>query len=978
MIECVDCGRKFFGHECFANHKRVGAYKKNNKKVCDIVRMCQNCMRIVNVYLSKHECGIGFCRHCQKSHAINDVCFMQPVIAKPNKKKYLYIFYDFETRQDTPYGESARVHVPNLCVAHQVCTDCIDIDDMRIVCTTCGVREFVFNRDPVKQLLALCVREKTDFAEIVCIAHNARAFDSQFILKELSENPQCSSPSVILNGHNITLLKYGRTKFIDSINYFQLKLSALPATFGLPESAKKGYFPHFFNTLENEHYIGPLPAVEFYGPGTMSVGERAAFLEWHENTSPNYVFDFQKEIVEYCKMDVEILRRACIRFREIFIEVAQTDPFVAACTIASTCLYVFKKNFLQVNTIGLIPPNGYRRADNHSQKSIEWLLYCELEIGREIIHAGRAREFRLLEGEHVDGYLPNVGEPALTAKGVVFEFQGCYVHGCPRCFADNRNGRKNKYGQTYAQAYENTLAKVARMRRYGYTVREMWECDFARMKRQQTEIAQYLDTHPVMSKITLNPRDAFFGGRTENIVTSRSVAQDEEIKYTDICSLYPYICKRGRYPIGHPRIYIGRECDALTDGQNSDLSRVEGLVKCKVLPPRNLLLPVLPVKMHGRLIFGLCRTCCEELRQNDCNHEQIGEREFTGTWVVDELQKAVELGYCVTEIFIIWQYEITQFDPRTGEGGLFAGYVNTFLRLKQQASGWPAECTDDESRKRYIEEYERDEEISLDREKIKKNPGLRSVAKLCLNSLWGKFGQRSNMKQTLIVKTREQLLKLLTAPEKEVFDILMVNETLLYANWRFREDAVDISENTNVAIAAYTTAQARLELYSYIEKLTAARVLYMDTDSCIFICKKNDSTEYTPPLGTLLGSMTDELKSYGEGTYITSFLSGGPKFYGFQAVIPSTGETVECCKVKGISLNSNNSRIINFESVARLIESYFENDREAIVLKYDAIRRTRTHDVITRTEKKSCSIVLKKRRYFRNAVSLPFGYKSDS
>ena len=234
------------------------------------------------------------------------------------------------------------------------------------------------------------------------------------------------------------------------------------------------------------------------------------------------------------------------------------------------------------------------------------------------------------------------------------------------------------------------------------------------------------------------------------------------------------------------------------------------------------------------------------------------------------------------------------------------------------------------------------------------------------------------MKQTLIVKTREQLLKLLTAPEKEVFDILMVNETLLYANWRFREDAVDISENTNVAIAAYTTAQARLELYSYIEKLTAARVLYMDTDSCIFICKKNDSTEYTPPLGTLLGSMTDELKSYGEGTYITSFLSGGPKFYGFQAVIPSTGETVECCKVKGISLNSNNSRIINFESVARLIESYFENDREAIVLKYDAIRRTRTHDVITRTEKKSCSIVLKKRRYFRNAVSLPFGYKSDS
>ena len=131
-----------------------------------------------------------------------------------------------------------------------------------------------------------------------------------------------------------------------------------------------------------------------------------------------------------------------------------------------------------------------------------------------------------------------------------------------------------------------------------------------------------------MSRIPLNPRDAFFGGRTENIVTSCTVESGEEIGYTDICSLYPYVCKRGRFPIGHPRIYIGAECNALTDGQNNNLSRVEGLVKCKVLPPRNLLLPILPVKMYG-------------------------------------------------------------YDQASGEGGLFAAYVNTFLRLKQQASGWP-------------------------------------------------------------------------------------------------------------------------------------------------------------------------------------------------------------------------------------------------------------------------------------------------
>ena len=63
---------------------------------------------------------------------------------------------------------------------------------------------------------------------------------------------------------------------------------------------------------------------------------------------------------------------------------------------------------------------------------------------------------------------------------------------------------------------------------------------------------------------------------------------------------------------------------------------------------------------------------------------------------------------------------------------------------------------------------------------------------------------------------REGLPKLLTAPGKEVFDVLPVSEDLLYANWRYKEDAVESAPNTNVVLAAYTTEQARLEIYLYI------------------------------------------------------------------------------------------------------------------------------------------------------------------
>ena len=95
-----------------------------------------------------------------------------------------------------------------------------------------------------------------------------------------------------------------------------------------------------------------------------------------------------------------------------------------------------------------------------------------------------------------------------------------------------------------------------------------------------------------------------------------------------------------------------------------------------------------------------------------------------------------------------------------------------------------------------------------------------------------------------MVKTCKGLLKLLTTPEKEVFDVLLVSEDLLYVNWRYKEDVVESATNTNMVLAADTTEQARLEVYSYIEKLSASCVLYFDTDSGIFKCNEKDPTEY--------------------------------------------------------------------------------------------------------------------------------------
>ena len=83
--------------------------------------------------------------------------------------------------------------------------------------------------------------------------------------------------------------------------------------------------------------------------------------------------------------------------------------------------------------------------------------------------------------------------------------------------------------------------------------------------------------------------------------------------------------------------------------------------------------------------------------------------------------------------------QTTQYDPESGSGGLFADYINTFLKIKQESSGWPKECTTEESKSKYIEAYEKRERIRLDPDSIEANPAMRTLSKALLTNLWGKL-----------------------------------------------------------------------------------------------------------------------------------------------------------------------------------------------------------------------------------------------
>ena len=133
----------------------------------------------------------------------------------------------------------------------------------------------------------------------------------------------------------------------------------------------------------------------------------------------------------------------------------------------------------------------------------------------------------------------------------------------------------------------------------------------------------------------LKARDAFVGGKTKNFGSFwHKNCGNKKFHNIDICSLYPYVNSTCDYPVGHPdEILIAPIFDERKDSQlslekrklspecdreDSVYSLPQSPVVSKILnerflilPPRHLLIPVLPLKFTSKLFFPICKTCVD-------------------------------------------------------------------------------------------------------------------------------------------------------------------------------------------------------------------------------------------------------------------------------------------------------------------------------------------------------------------------------
>ena len=128
----------------------------------------------------------------------------------------------------------------------------------------------------------------------------------------------------------------------------------------------------------------------------------------------------------------------------------------------------------------------------------------------------------------------------------------------------------------------------------------------------------------------------------------------------------------------------------------------------------------------------------------ECIYESSAQSSLTSTWILDEIRLGIQKGYKVLDILEVYEYEVTKYDTRTREWGLFPSYINTFIKLKAEASGFPTWVRTPEDEKRYVEAFSTREAVRLDRDAIRPNAAKRGLEKICFKSLWGKLPERQD------------------------------------------------------------------------------------------------------------------------------------------------------------------------------------------------------------------------------------------
>ncbi|NBU81991.1 MAG: hypothetical protein EBS55_10130, partial [Flavobacteriaceae bacterium] len=407
------------------------------------------------------------------------------------------------------------------------------------------------------------------------------------------------------------------------------------------------------------------------------------------------------------------------------------------------------------------------------------------------------------------------------------------------------------------------------------------------------------------------------------------------LSYLDVQSMYPFVMHKFEYPCGEISLIYGSTLNQ--NDLHSELMKYFGFAQVTIDPPSNYTHH--PALSHKETENGLLISTLKTWRH----------KVFTTVELID----AVQQGWIIKNIDWIQHYS-------KKSSSIFKDYVSVLITEKIHASG---KDVPPEIFSRWLSEFG----VHINQMEIHFNAGRRQIAKLMLNSLWGKLSERLHTTKTFNcdfnqlknIELQEQ------AGECEIRNILNLPNGKILIKVQNKErqeleydaDFVEHSRKTCIHIGAYVTMYGRRVLWQELVKLDK-RVMYHDTDSIIF---QYDPQKYNIPQGKLLGEWESET---GDNP-IYEFVSLAPKTYAYKYLdlskakpytpqdqnLPQKFEllnnpndnnllyvypVVEVCKVKGFKLHHDAEKQINFDGLRDLyLKSKSSQSAKQLQFLYD-------------------------------------------
>ena len=319
----------------------------------------------------------------------------------------------------------------------------------------------------------------------------------------------------------------------------------------------------------------------------------------------------------------------------------------------------------------------------------------------------------------------------------------------------------------------------------------------------------------------------------------------------DKVSLYPSVMYNRLYPTGKLVPH-----DFTPDRQPTLdwLKQQVGAIKCRLWYPSNREPPLFPRDrfiVRGKLCHALTET---------------PQTAIPRVRTLAKFLACVEQGYEWDAV----EWVVAAAEPRTD---LFNSYITGFYRIKTKCGGLPDTmrnvtdvdaivkwCQDEHkaSGVDILEEWSKDGTMTVLQEYFPEwfedNGGLKSVAKLMLNSLYGKFGEKREKKGNKFFDDNDGIQNL-AETDPGYLGMFPLGDGFVGEVKSLHSLGV---LNVNVLVAAYVTDYGMLELNKKLE-WAGEDVLYHDTDSVFMVWDPAKRGSPHPETGDHLGEWSDDV-----------------------------------------------------------------------------------------------------------------------